>query len=185
MDWATLRAAIPLVVQTAAGDPTLDVGWHNREARWRNKRHVRLRVLGLKSKGRDERRYTPEGENDMRERVYGVRVLRVQISCETQDQDLDDSAMSLAEDVAIGLTEAASIAALDSAGVGVATIGDRRPVDYMDEHGRWRSAVVFEVALNGNTSRTGVLIPSIKKIEFTGNIENGPDIGPETVEDGA
>lgn len=181
MDWATIDTALPLAVQTALDDLEADVGWHHKESRWRSATHVRLRVLSVSRKGRDERRTTAVGDDDLRERVYGIRVLRIQITCEAQDQDLAQSAWNTAETVSTGLHESDVATVLETAGLGLASITPPLGVDYMDASGRTRSAVVFDVSLNTHTSQTGPLIPRVKSLEFTGTIENGPDIGPETV----
>jgi hypothetical protein len=170
-----------LAVRTALDDLAADVGWTHKEARWRSAAHVRLRLLSATRKGRDERRYAPEGSDDIRERVYGVRVLRIQVTCEAQDQDLVASAWDLAERVSTGMHEADVVAVLDTAGIGLASITAPTGVDYMDAHRRTRSAVVFDLALNAHTSQVGPLVPRVKSLEFTGTIENGPDIGPEIV----
>ena len=182
MDWATIDTAILLAAQTALGDLAYDVGWAHKEARWRSSvGQVQMKILSNARKGRDELRYTAEGDDDIRERVYGVRVLRIQVTCEAQDQDLAQSAWEVAETLSTGLRASDSIAILDTAEIGVASITPPLGVDYPDAHGRTRSAVVFDVAFNAHTSQTGPLIPRVKSVEFEGTIENGPDIGPVTV----
>lgn len=184
MDWATIQTAIVSAAQTALDDPSYDVGWNLREDRWRSLAHVKLRLLSNARKGRDELRYTVEGDDDLREHLYGVRVLRVQFTCEAQDQDLAESAWEIAEAITSGLYETDVREILDTAGIGVSSITSPVGTDYQDTSGRTRSAVTFDVAFNAHTFRTGHLVPNIKKVSFTGEIENGPDIGPEIVEDG-
>jgi len=169
MDLALIQTSLQTAVQTALGDLAYDVGWKHRDARWRSTRHVLLRVLSAPRKGRDERRYTAEGADDLRERIYGVRTLKIQITCEAQDQDLDESAWAAAEAVSTGLYASDVLTLLDAAGLGVASLSAPASVDYVDAQGRTRSAVWFEATFNTSTSKTGPLIPYVHTIEVIGD----------------
>jgi len=181
MDWATIQTALPLAVQTALGDLTADVGWTDREARYRAASHVRLSVLSSVPLGREERRYTAEGSDDIRERVYGPRRLVVSIRCETRDQDLISSALQTAEDIAAGLHQSDVEAILDTAGLGVARVEPPRQINAPDGKGKVRSVVVLDVRFNAHGSKTGPLVPYVQAAEIEGTITNGPNVGPFTV----
>lgn len=180
MDWNEIQTRIPEAVRTILGD-AFDVGWKDRASRWRNPSHVLLSVLDTPARGRDERRYTAEGPDDVRERVYGVRRLVVQFEVEHQAQSLGESAQATAEALRAGLHRSDVADILEAAGLGVAIVQPGRTVNYPDDSGRWRSVVLFDVFFNAHVSHTGPLVPVIKQIEFSGAVENGPDMGPETV----
>ena len=176
MDWASIQTALVTATQTALGDPAADVGWTDREARYRDAEHVRLSVLSAGPNGRDERRYTDEGPDDMRERVYGNRRLVISFRCETRDQDLIESALDMADRIAAGMHRSDVEALLDAAGIGVARVESPRQVNAPDGKGAVRSVVVLDVRFNAHTSHTGPLVPYIKDVFGTGTVEDGPTI---------
>lgn len=181
MNWATIQTALITAVQTSLGDLSADVGWTDREARYRAPAHVRLSVLANVPLGRAERRYTDEGSDDIRERVYGPRRLVVSFRCETRDQDLISSALQMAEDIAAGLHQSDVEAILDTAGIGVAKVEKTQQINAPDGKGKVRSVVVLDVRFNVGASKTGPLVPYVKAVEVEGTIENGPNVGPFTV----
>lgn len=160
-----------------------DVGWTQRAQGWTAPANVRLRVVSRPRRGVDETRLSAEGANDVRERVYGVRSLRVQVTCETLDQDLADSAHETADVLVAGLNRSDVEATLEAAGLGVPRTTTPIEADYQDDHGDWRSAVVFECWFPTHRTHTGPLVPIVHQVEFAGVVENGPDVGPETVSD--
>ena len=72
---------------------------------------------------------------------------------------------------------------LSAANLGGAQTQTPVQVDYQDDHGDWRSAVLFEVWFNTHRTHVGALIPRVKAVEVTGDMDGGPDVGPFTVED--
>lgn len=180
MDFASLQTVLITAVQTSLADNAYDVIWNQRETGWRDPSHVKLTMMANPSRGRDEIRTTPEGDDDIRERIYGIRNPIVQVTCEAQDQDLAEGAWQIANTIVTRFRGNDIVDILSLSDVGVARIGDMVKSDYMDMHGDWRSAVTFELFLNTHTSLTGALIPYIKAIEFSGTTD-GPSVGPTTV----
>ena len=167
----SIQTAIPAAIQAVV--PGLDVTWRDREGGFRADRHVRLRILSRPRRGVDELRHgDPDpGTGLMRERVYGVRRLTVQVAIETQDQDYDDSAEALAEEIRTGLSGRSDTEALfDAADLGVPTTTEPRSVPYRDPSGRWRSAVVFELWFPTSTSHTGPEIEAVGTVEAAGGV---------------
>lgn len=178
MIWADVQTGLIAAVRLALEDADYDVGWTDREARFRDEAHVRLSVLANVSRGRGERRYAADGADDVRERIYDPRRLVVQIRCETRDQDLDESAMAIAERIEQGLKQSDVEALLDAAQIGIAKIEAPTQVNAPDSGGAVRSIAVLDVRFNAHGSKTGPLVPRVRAVEVTGTIENGPNVGP-------
>lgn len=177
MDWSAVQTGLVAAVRLAMDAADYDVGWADRESRWRSAAGcVRLSPLSFTRRGRDERRYSDEGDFDLQERIYGVRRLTVQFLVEAQDQDLADSAAAIAERIVAGLRRSDVEDLLVVAGIGVATIGETRQINAPDEHDRVRSIWAFDVAFNAHTSIEGPVIPAVLAVEYAGDITNGPDI---------
>lgn len=180
MNLADLQTAMVTAIQTALGDLSYDVAWGDREDRWRDSSHVILTMVSVPRRGQDEIRTTPEGSDDVRERVYGIRNPVIQVRCEADDQDLDESAWAIADTITSRLRGTDVVDLLAAADVGIARVGDLIDGSYQDADGRWHSGCVFELFLNTHTSVTGALVPRIKSIEYSGTTD-GPSVGPTTV----
>lgn len=176
------QTAIVSAIQTILG-ASYDVAWGQVAQGWTQPANVRLRVLSRQAHGVDEVRYFPEGPNDLREKIVGQRTLRVQVTCETLDQDLVDSAHETADVLVAGFQRSDVEAILAADSLGVPRTTTPIDVDYQDEHGDWRSAVVFEAWFPASRTHVGPLVPIVHKVEFRGDMETGTDIGPETVDD--
>jgi len=181
MNFAGYQTALVEAVQTAAADADLDVSWDERESGWRSPSHVKLSVVSIVRLGRDETRREESGADDLQERIYGPRRLTIQLMIETDDADLSSSSWELADRIAAGLRREDVRALLDAAELGVSTIGTARPLSYRDPHGDWRTPVAVELALNTHTAHEGALIGKVRSVEFSGTVEDGPDVGPVTV----
>jgi hypothetical protein len=162
---------------------SFDVGWDRRESRYRDGAHVRLRAQALIPIGRTEKRSRSIG-GDLRERTYGVRRLVVQVQCEAQDQALGESAHYYADRVIAALATTRAEALLHAAELGCARmLSAPRAVPYPDEQGRWRSAVMFEVAFNTHSSFEDEEenIGHIRQVELMGDIDPTGDMGPDLI----
>lgn len=183
MEWATVQTALVTAVQTALGDLTADVTWADRTTGWRQPLHVKLQVLAYVGLGRHERRYTDEGADDIRERIYQPRRLVISFRAETRDQDLVSSALEAAERISAGLDRTDVEDILATAGLGIARVEQVRQVNAPDDKGKVRSVAVLDVRFNAATSLTGSLVPWIKAVEFSGELpEEGLTVGPVTVQ---
>ncbi len=188
----TVQAAILEAVSTIMADATYDVDWEKRRARWRNASgHVLVTRLSQARKGVDEVRTSLVGSggpvpvyNDLRERVYGVRVLRLQFTCVTDDQDLADSAHEIADRIIAGFSFHDVEAILDAADIGVPRCTEPRDISFFDDAGDERSAVVFEAAFNTSRTQTNpTLLPRVKAVEFSGELDDSDVlVGPTEVE---
>ena len=170
MNWADVQTALVDVTRLALDDASYDVGWADREARWRAASHVRLSVLSNAPNGQDERRYTDEA-GDLRERVYGNRRLVISFRCETTDQDLESSALAAADNIAAGLRQSDVEALLDAAGIGLARIENPRVISAPDGKGAIRSVVVLDVRFNAHISKTGPLVTRVESVAGTGTVD--------------
>lgn len=164
----SIQTAIPAALALIV--PGLDATWRDRETGFRADRHVKLRVLSRPRIGVDEIRHSDPDEIDgsMVERVYGVRRLTVQITVETQDQDIADSAHALAEDLRTGLERSDVEALLEADDLGSPRTTEPREIPYRDPSGRWRSAVVFEAWFPAHTSHTGPIVDTVGSVEVEG-----------------
>ena len=181
-DWASIQTAIPAAVRQVLGD-TFDCGWLRRDARWRSAAHCTLRVVSRRITGRTENRLLDNGDKTFTERAYTPAVTTVQFTFEAQDQDLLESAIPLAEQVATALRRSDVYDILCAAGLGIATVGQLNVVDYVDDSGRWRTAVAFDVEFNTFSSvvvRAGILGNYMDNV-VVNDIEIPEIVLPETI----
>lgn len=150
-DWSAIFTAVPAAVREVLGS-SFDVGWNNREARWRSSVNCRLSIVSKSLLGRTEIRRTDNGDGTFTERSYTPATTTVQFTFDAQDQDLWQSALPLAEQAAAALRRSDVYAILCDAGLGVASVGGLTVQDYRDAEGRWRSAVTFDAVLNSHVS---------------------------------
>lgn len=175
MNWAGIDSALIEVIRTASGISDLDVYWVEQPQGWRSDVHVRLDPIAFVGQGRDETRQATVG-TQVQQRVYGVRSLTVQVTCETQAQGLAGSAWALADDISTGLYREDTRDLLNNdAELGVATLGGVTQATYTDKHKRRRSAAVFPVTFNAQTTRMGRLIDFIGSVGYSGRILHPDD----------
>ena len=171
MDFAQLETEILTAVQTAAGDPSLSVSWEEITNAWRPASHVKVDVVGISSTGLDEERRavnTPD-DGQVFPRIYGVRLLTLQFTVETQNQRLTTSAIALAETIRTGLyREDIRDTLAGTAEIGIATVGPLQHASYTDEQTRRRSFASFEVVFNAHTAVGGAAIDYIASVRYSG-----------------
>lgn len=176
----TLIAACRLVL-----GEEYDVVWEARDTGWRDRGGcVYLSSLGRSTIGVDEPRATAVGATDVQERIYGVRTLRVQVMCEADDQDPEDSAEEIAEALAAGFHRTDVETLLDDENLGGVRVQPRRRIDGPSQHGDTRSIWAFEVWFNTSRTQAGPLVPVVGAVEHTGT-DSETDaviVGPVTVE---
>ncbi len=179
---AALIAAVRLILGAS-----FDVVWHRRETGFRSDEHCKISVISRSRKGRDEVRF-PGGV----EHVYGVRVLRVQFRIETQDQDLDSSALDLADQLSAGFERTDVRALLDAAHLGGCQIQATIDASGPDEHGDDRSVAIVEIWFNHHVTHTPAVETSpgyVETVVYSGEAAEGAggtvEIGPSegTAED--
>lgn len=162
-----LDTALIASVRLILDDETYDVTWQDRRTGWRDAGgHVSILPLSVLRRGVDERRVDADGQ----ERIYGVRNVRVQVTCETDDQDVGADAMDLAETLAAGFHRTDVEALLDAADLGGVAVQPTRIVNYPDAHGDQRSAAVFEVWLNTHRTHLGAVLDTIGSVEYEGEV---------------
>lgn len=181
----SIQTALVAAVRLILDDDEYDVGWGRRSAEWRAESHTVISYVSTARRGVDERRYADVGTDDMRERVYGNRVVRVQFTVHTDDQDVAESAHEIAGRLVAGFSRSDVAELLDSEDLGGIRPQDPIDASYVDEHGDERSVAVFEVWFNTHRTHTGTVIPRVKALEYSGTTEgsiNDPTVGPTTVE---
>lgn len=168
MNWAGLDAGLIAAIREAAGDPNLPVFWQEQPQGWRADTHVKLDLIGFGTVGPGEIRRVVSA-TQIQQRVYQVRTLTLQVTCETQSQTLANSSLALADDISAGLRREDVRDLLNtSVDLGVATVGGITHASYTDGHKRRRSASVFPVTFNAQTTRAGRLIDFIRSVSYEG-----------------
>lgn len=174
-DWAQVQTAIPAAVRKVLGK-RFDVEWSERRAEWRENRHCRLSVVSVSTIGRTERRFKDEGGGTYTERAYTPARLVVQFTLVADSQELSLSALPLAENVAAALSRDDVFAFLESAFIGINAVQPMRVVDFIDDRGRWRSSVSFDVWMNTHISVSGTFAGGdyVEQAEVTGDVDGIP-----------
>lgn len=169
--WSDVETQIPAAIREAAQNPDLQVVWGEQSdaSSWLQAVHVTLRLRAMARVGHGERLYLDES-GSARERIRWPRLLTFQVMVETQDQRLTGAALALADTIHAGLRLDAAHAALAEAGLALGTSGPMRLVDYTDNHGRRRSAVIWEIEINASTTITGPLADWIASVEYEAEI---------------
>ncbi len=170
-------------VRLIMDDPDYDAIWLKRTTGWRTESgKVAINVLSVSRIGVDETRHADEGSDDVRERTYGNRTLRVQFTCESDDQSPESSGMEIAEVLGAGFMRSDVLALLEADDVG--NPRPQTPIDVSYESDDTeRSAAVIEIWFNASRIGAGPLVPIILAAEVSGEIEEVPDaVGPFTVE---
>ena len=174
MDWTSIQSEIVSAVSLAS-EESVEVTWDQLPQGFRPDRHVKLSVSGFSSLGRDELRRVDKGET-LEQRVYGVRTLNVLVTVESQRQTLAFSSLALADKIRTALhrEDVRDDLALN-AGIGIATIGPLRRLDYVDQSSRERSFCSFEVTFNAQTSSAVREIDFIAEVRGSGLINSGSE----------
>ena len=145
MNWAGLQTVLAAQVTTIAGCPAY---WRDVTAKWEAWPRVCLSVVSSRKLGQDETRTRYVSVDDViLPRVYGGRVVTVQIQVETRDQNLAASAGAIAEQVRTRLGRPSVLAALRAVDIGISTTTDVRTVNRTDDKARVVSYAVFEAVL--------------------------------------
>lgn len=177
MDWTAIQTQIVNALRAASGEASLDVRFDetSEATGWRADRLVRVRLVTIRGDSH-ETRYT-DGATQTTPRVYGPRVLVLQIVAETLRQGLAQTADALAETMRTGLRLPGARDALEAAGLGIARVGPVTSVPFLDvATGRQRSAASFEVEHNVHSSVVGAAIDWIASVGLAGDI--GPSDPP-------
>ena len=145
MNWSGLQTVLAAQVATIAGCPAY---WRDVTAQWEAWPRVFLSVVSTRKLGQDETRTRFVSLDDvLLPRVYGGRVVTVQIQVETRDQNLAASAGALGEQIRTRLGRLSVLDALRAVDVGVSTTTDVRTVNRTDDKARVVSYAVFEAVL--------------------------------------
>lgn len=145
MNWSGLQTVLAAQVTTIAGCPAY---WRDVTAKWEAWPRVFLSVVSSRKLGQDETRTRYVSVDDViLPRVYGGRVLTVQIQVESRDQNLAASAAAIGEQVRTRLGRPSVLAALRAVDIGISTTTDVRTVNRTDDKARVVSYAVFEAVL--------------------------------------
>lgn len=174
----TVQETILEAVRTIMGDPAFDVRWYDRKSEWvSDDGHVEITVLNIPRFGVDERRLTPQAgdPNTFDETIFGNRSLRLQLTCNTNDQDLLDSGQELAETIAAGFSRHDVEIALAAVHLGVPQSQGVRVINAPDAHGDIRSIGVVELWFPWSRAQAGGTVGTIGTIDYSGEIDEVPD----------
>jgi len=170
----SVQSTIIACVRLILDDPTYDVHWVDLTSKWvSDASHVELQVVSIPKIGVDERRTTPEGSPEghyVRERIYGNRSLRVQITCNTSNQNLEESGQELAETICAGFARSDVEALLSAASLGIPAPQGVRVANSRSSHGDIRSIAIAELWFPWSRSQTGGLIGTIGEIVFESDV---------------
>jgi hypothetical protein len=145
VNWRGLQTTLAEQVARVAGCPAY---WRDVAAQWEAWPRVMLSVVSVRKLGQDETRTRRDLDNDViLPRIYGGRVVTVQVQVESRNQNLDASASALGERVRTRLGRPRVLDALRSVDFGVSTTTDLRVVNRTDDKARVVSYAVFELVL--------------------------------------
>lgn len=170
----TLQETIIACVRLILGDPSFDVRWYDKRSAWvSDTGHVEIVQLTTPRFGVDEQRLEPIGQDGatLQETIYGNRQLRLQFTCNTNDQDLDESGPELAESLVAGFSRHDVEELLAAVHVGVPRSQGTRVVNAPDAHGDERSIGVVELWFPWSRSQEGGKIKSIATVHYTGAVD--------------
>jgi hypothetical protein len=145
MRWADLQCVLAEQVEAIAGCP---VYWRDVTAQWEAWPRVFLSIVSVRKIGQDETRTRYDVDDDvLLPRVYGPRVVTVQVVAETRDQNLDRSAAAVGERLRSRLGRLSVLTALREVCFGLSRTSDVRVVNRTDDKARTISYAVFELTL--------------------------------------
>lgn len=165
----SLESDLDAIVKLIRSDVTIGTKSDDGIDAWKNdEQEVTYALLGYRRQGVDERRTALEGE-DIRERIYGNRTLRIQFTVNTNKQTFENTALEIADDLIAGFnrTDVEDVLAAHELGVPVCT--DPREITLVDAHKDGRSVAVFEAAFPASRRTGGPLITRIKRVVSAGN----------------
>ena len=181
MNWAGLQTVLAAQVTTIAGCPAY---WRDVTAQWEAWPRVFLSVVSVRALGQDETRTRyVDADGTVLPRVYGGRVVTVQVQVETRDQNLSASASAIGEQVRTRLGRPGVLAALRAVDIGISTTSDLRVVNRVDDKARTVSYAVFEAVLLTHVSDEegpGADLGSIETVEITQTIDPVQDAEVKT-----
>lgn len=177
----TVQEIVIECVRIILDNPSADVRWYDRTNEWvEDSAHVEITVLSIPRVGVDEKRTSPEGATNVRERIYGNRTLKLQIVCNTSDQDLLDSGQELADQIGTGFNRSDVSDLLASVDLGVPRSTPVRAINAPDAHGDQRSIGAIELWFPWSRSQRGGLLGTIGTIAYTGDVDETPIVGTVT-----
>ncbi len=145
MDQAeTLIACIRLILD----DPEADVYVGDGPSAYRNEAlSIQIRRLSSARVGVDERRYSVDPDDGtLRERIYGNRLLRIQVDVDTPRQSaFEETAEEVADDLIAGFSRTDIAALLNAIDLGTPRAQPTRVNNLEDEHRDVRSIATFEL----------------------------------------
>ncbi len=178
-----LDSVLIACVRLIMGDPEYDAIWQERTTAWRaSAGAVSIAPIAVSGIGVDEVRTAIEGvASEIRERIYGTRLVKVQFMCEADDQDAGQDAGEIAEKLAEGFARSDVEALLAAERLGGVRVQARRLVPYEDAHHDSKSVCIFEVWINHSRTGGGPLVPFVLSAEITGSDQEDPPaviVGP-------
>ena len=166
MNWADIQTRLVEAVRAVLDDATFDVRWGDITSAWRNENLVSMRVLQFTPLGQPERRYAEEGR-ELRERIYSPVSLTVQFMVESQNQNLAQSALVVAEQLAAGMFSTRGYELICAAGVGIARRSAVQHLAVPDKHNRARSVATFDLVFNAHMSLEQGTIGWVDQVQIT------------------
>lgn len=173
MRWSDIQTRLIEAMEMAAG-VGIKASWNRRESAWRAKKFIKLDVLNIERVGHTEILRVYDSDDDkLVEVARTLHVLVVQVSAESQSQDLADTALAIASRVRSRLALAEVRALIEDAGLAVATAGTIVNTSYVDpsDVGRHVSRATFDLRLNVTSDEVAsVLTDYIDSVSVRGEV---------------
>lgn len=173
MRWSDIQTRLVEAMEMAAG-VGIKASWNRRESAWRAKKFIKLDVLNIERVGHTEiLRVYDSDEDKLVEVARNLHVLVVQVSAESQSQELADTALAIASRVRSRLALAEVRALIEDAGLAVATAGTIVNTSYVDpsDVGRHVSRATFDLRLNVTSDEVAsVLTDYIDSVSVRGEV---------------
>lgn len=173
MRWSDIQTRLVEAMEMAAGGG-IKASWNRRESAWRAKKFIKLDVLNIERVGHTEiLRVYDSDEDKLVEVARNLHVLVVQVSAESQSQELADTALAIASRVRSRLALAEVRALIEDAGLAVATAGTIVNTSYVDpsDVGRHVSRATFDLRLNVTSDEVAsVLTDYIDSVSVRGEV---------------
>lgn len=173
MRWSDIQTRLVEAMEMSAGGG-IKASWNRRESAWRAKKFIKLDVLNIERVGHTEiLRVYDSDEDKLVEVARNLHVLVVQVSAESQSQELADTALAIASRVRSRLALAEVRALIEDAGLAVATAGTIVNTSYVDpsDVGRHVSRATFDLRLNVTSDEVAsVLTDYIDSVSVRGEV---------------
>lgn len=173
MRWSDVQTRLIEAMEMAAG-VGIKASWNRRESAWREKKFIKLDVLNIERVGHTEiLRVYDSDEDKLIEVARNLHVLVVQVSAESQSQELADTALAIASRVRSRLALAEVRTLIEDAGLAVATAGTIVNTSYVDpsDVGRHVSRATFDLRLNVTSDEVAsVLTDYIDSVSVRGEV---------------